>query len=290
MGQRRGRDANRRSPAGCGLRASGRRCGAASAGVTGNGGRSISPGAASPVGDARGGDVSLVDLCETCSEVTRLQVSIVLTAGGEGSVVVGATDGAGGVEDLQLTLGEGPGVDALALGRPVLVDDLSGAGTCWVHFVPAAWALGVAPPTRTRWGSARFVQACSGCTPSAWRRRSRAAGRVWRPWPSWSPTPFWGCSRVRRLVSCPGRWRWRPSNPVWSIRRRGWFPCSSGARFRMHTRGCGGGRSWKASASPFWPAGSWIERCSSPMSDSGGPVSRCPDPRGTVVLAESEKL
>jgi hypothetical protein len=46
------------------------------------------------------------------------------------------------LEDLQFTLGQGPGVDAVA-GSPVLVPDLLDAAGRWPAFVPAAAELGV---------------------------------------------------------------------------------------------------------------------------------------------------
>lgn len=55
----------------------------------------------------------------------------------------GTGDTAGALEDLQFTLGEGPGPDAVAAGGPVLVSDLAGASGRWPVFVPAAIDLGV---------------------------------------------------------------------------------------------------------------------------------------------------
>lgn len=46
------------------------------------------------------------------------------------------------MEDLQFTLGQGPGLDAAA-GAPVLVADLDAAAARWPVFVPAAAQLGV---------------------------------------------------------------------------------------------------------------------------------------------------
>jgi hypothetical protein len=47
------------------------------------------------------------------------------------------------LEDLQFTLGQGPGVDAAAGAAAVLVADLLGAAGRWPVFVPAAATLGV---------------------------------------------------------------------------------------------------------------------------------------------------
>lgn len=48
------------------------------------------------------------------------------------------------LEDLQLTVGEGPCLDAFASGGPVLVADLDAASARWPAFAPAAYALGAA--------------------------------------------------------------------------------------------------------------------------------------------------
>jgi hypothetical protein len=47
------------------------------------------------------------------------------------------------LEDLQFTLGQGPGLDSAAAGVPVLVSDLADAAARWPQFVPAAATLGV---------------------------------------------------------------------------------------------------------------------------------------------------
>ena len=49
-----------------------------------------------------------------------------------------------GLEDLQLTVGEGPCLDTFASGGPVLVADLAAAGARWPAFTPGALALGAA--------------------------------------------------------------------------------------------------------------------------------------------------
>lgn len=54
-------------------------------------------------------------------------------------------DHAGEADDLQTTLGEGPGIDASATGQPVLADDLSSAAIRrrWPVFTPEVTPLGV---------------------------------------------------------------------------------------------------------------------------------------------------
>ena len=86
-------------------------------------------------------ELSLAQLCEACTDVTSLKASIALvTEEGRHQAALAVSDGAAAVEELQFTLGEGPGVDAQAQGRAVLVDDLTLHATHWVHFVPAARA------------------------------------------------------------------------------------------------------------------------------------------------------
>ena len=50
---------------------------------------------------------------------------------------------AGRLEDLQFTLGEGPGIDAYHGGQAVLEPDLDGTGSRWPVFTEAATAVGV---------------------------------------------------------------------------------------------------------------------------------------------------
>ncbi|WP_033288096.1 GAF and ANTAR domain-containing protein [Amycolatopsis jejuensis] len=49
-----------------------------------------------------------------------------------------------GLEDLQLTVGEGPCLDAFASGAPVLVGNLAAESARWPAFTPAACDLGAA--------------------------------------------------------------------------------------------------------------------------------------------------
>ncbi|SEP52353.1 ANTAR domain-containing protein [Amycolatopsis saalfeldensis] len=105
--------------------------------------------------DRSGSARSTVSLaCERC--VVELGVS------GAGATVLsrlGGADGDGqtsrglvhatnevsaGLEDLQLTVGEGPCLDAFASGGPVLVSDLAAATARWPGFGPAACELGAA--------------------------------------------------------------------------------------------------------------------------------------------------
>jgi GAF domain/ANTAR domain len=78
--------------------------------------------------------------------VTGAGISVVTTAGNRG--VVCATDHVSArIEDLQFTLGEGPCVDAVDMGAPVLVPDLAKPEDLsvdrWPAFMKAATAAGV---------------------------------------------------------------------------------------------------------------------------------------------------
>jgi hypothetical protein len=65
-------------------------------------------------------------------------------AGPAGVVLAwGRQETSAALEDAQFTLGQGPGVDALAGGAPILVSDLVRTGERWPAFTPLALALGV---------------------------------------------------------------------------------------------------------------------------------------------------
>lgn len=92
--------------------------------------------------------VLLRKVCELCVGVCAVSgAAIVVQGDGDGTAqaVACATDPVSLVlDDLQRTVGEGPGVAARALGGPVLVADLATAGARWPAFTPAAQAAGVA--------------------------------------------------------------------------------------------------------------------------------------------------
>jgi hypothetical protein len=75
--------------------------------------------------------------------VTLLWASIVLGTARHPQAAMAASEGAAAIEELQLMLGEGPGVDAQADACPVLVEDLSTQAARWTQFAPAAQLLGV---------------------------------------------------------------------------------------------------------------------------------------------------
>ena len=65
-------------------------------------------------------------------------------AGPQGAVLAwGRDDTSTALQDAQFTLGQGPGLEAVAAGVPVLVPDLAEAASRWPGFVPAAEDLGV---------------------------------------------------------------------------------------------------------------------------------------------------
>jgi ANTAR domain/GAF domain len=88
----------------------------------------------------------ICQLCVGTLGVTGAGISMVTTAGNRG-VVCATDDVSARIEDLQFTLGEGPCVDAVEMGAPVLVPDLTSpddvAVERWPAFMEAATAAGV---------------------------------------------------------------------------------------------------------------------------------------------------
>lgn len=84
-------------------------------------------------------------LCASCvSDLPMTGAAVVLQSIAGLDRVVAATEGlATTVEELQFELGEGPGVDALKQGGPVLRSDLRTATGRWPMFAPAARAAGI---------------------------------------------------------------------------------------------------------------------------------------------------
>ena len=96
----------------------------------------------------RGGQVSAADVC--AAAVAAVSVTGAwLAAGGDGDAVhlMWVTDEVSEqLAELQLTLGEGPSLDASASGGPVLASDLAprNAARRWPAFAPAACQAGAA--------------------------------------------------------------------------------------------------------------------------------------------------
>jgi hypothetical protein len=82
------------------------------------------------------------ELCADVLGLTGVAVSVLVSGGGD---VVWRTDGQSALlDDLQFTLGQGPGVDAAASGELVLEPDLEAVpAQRWPAFTPAALELGV---------------------------------------------------------------------------------------------------------------------------------------------------
>lgn len=88
----------------------------------------------------------ITELCVEMLGVTGAGISMVTSAGNHG--VVCATDEVSAkIEDLQLTLGEGPCIDSVRGGSPVLISDLGAlgdfSGERWPAFLEGAGAAGV---------------------------------------------------------------------------------------------------------------------------------------------------
>jgi hypothetical protein len=94
-------------------------------------------------------DEQLVRLCDEVVSATGVSSCGVMmaTSGGQGLTALASDERARAVEDLQHTLGEGPGVVACASGAAVLVPDLAdprdAALTRWPTFTKDALELGV---------------------------------------------------------------------------------------------------------------------------------------------------
>ncbi|WP_454792367.1 GAF and ANTAR domain-containing protein [Mycolicibacterium lutetiense] len=85
-------------------------------------------------------------LCQTCVSVLPVaRAGISVSVEGVGLEVLRTSDAvAERVEWTQVTLGEGPGVDAIASGGPVVVADLSAPDERWPTFVNEVAGIGVA--------------------------------------------------------------------------------------------------------------------------------------------------
>ncbi|MYW90415.1 GAF and ANTAR domain-containing protein [Amycolatopsis rubida] len=89
--------------------------------------------------------LAVAELKVTGAGATVLSASANGAAADYRRALVHATDPvSSGLEDLQLTVGEGPCRDAFVAGGPVLVPDLAAAATRWPAFGPAATGLGAA--------------------------------------------------------------------------------------------------------------------------------------------------
>ncbi len=96
--------------------------------------------------DHERGDSPGSRLCRACVDLIAISGAgiMLMDDHGNGSSLGLSDRVIGTVEDLQFTLGEGPGIDAHALGRPVLGPQLDHpVETRWPAFAPAAVKAGV---------------------------------------------------------------------------------------------------------------------------------------------------
>jgi hypothetical protein len=98
---------------------------------------------------ASGRDLHPEEICRLCIEmlgVTGAGISMVTPAGTR-SVVYSSDEISTQIEDLQFTTGEGPCVDAVAYGRPVLIGDLNSPDSImierWPQFMESVQLLGL---------------------------------------------------------------------------------------------------------------------------------------------------
>jgi hypothetical protein len=87
-------------------------------------------------------------LTAICLDIVKLLpvrgAAVALMGGGSMQGIACATDSATkAIQDLEFTLGEGPGLDAFAQSQPVFIDELAPVILRWPFFVPAAMALEV---------------------------------------------------------------------------------------------------------------------------------------------------
>lgn len=96
----------------------------------------------------RSGRVSAADACAAAVAAVGVTGAWLSTAGSENvSHLMRVTDAVGEqLAEIQLTLGEGPSLDAAASGGPVLASDLGATETAgrWPVFAPAARQAGAA--------------------------------------------------------------------------------------------------------------------------------------------------
>lgn len=92
----------------------------------------------------------LAGLCEVAVSELRMSGAVVSlmtpltrTRDQSGTIAAASSDAARSVEELEFSLGEGPGRDAFLGSRPVLTPELEGAFTRWPGYVPPALAAGV---------------------------------------------------------------------------------------------------------------------------------------------------
>ncbi len=88
---------------------------------------------------------NLGTICEACAVALPVcGASLVLMGAGDHESVAGVFGGAAAAaQDAEFMLGEGPGLEAHLVGRPVVVADLMVAADRWPRFAPVAVELGI---------------------------------------------------------------------------------------------------------------------------------------------------
>ncbi|HVA07808.1 MAG TPA: GAF and ANTAR domain-containing protein [Acidimicrobiales bacterium] len=87
---------------------------------------------------------SLTTVCRSASKLLRMSgAAVVLMGDGTFPSVASAYGVSVAVQDLELTLGEGPAIDAYAEGKPVLVDHVGSFSSRWPQFGRAAAEAGI---------------------------------------------------------------------------------------------------------------------------------------------------
>jgi hypothetical protein len=96
------------------------------------------------IGGSEDESPSLTTVCRSATKLLRMSgAAVVLMGDGTFPSVASAYGVSVAVQDLELTLGEGPAIDAYAEGRPVLVDHIGSVSSRWPQFGRAATEAGI---------------------------------------------------------------------------------------------------------------------------------------------------
>ncbi len=97
------------------------------------------------IGDSEDELQSLTSVCRSATKLLRMSgAAVVLMGEGTFPSVASAYGVSVVVQDLELTLGEGPATDAYAQSAPVLVDDMGSSASRWPQFTRALAETGIA--------------------------------------------------------------------------------------------------------------------------------------------------
>jgi hypothetical protein len=96
------------------------------------------------IGGSEEEPASLTTVCRSATKLLRMSgAAVVLMGDGTFPSVASAYGVSVAVQDLELTLGEGPAIDAYAQGKPVLVDHVGSFNSRWPQFGRAAAEAGI---------------------------------------------------------------------------------------------------------------------------------------------------